>query len=178
LFRNCLQRCFWSFTYIALHIKANLRKPFKQGTLVRRFFTVKSIANFKNHLSTTNWDNLTYLLSTKANTSTVFNIFSTTFNTIFDEHFSACNFKLSKRMTPKHELMTKGFMKSCIKKSKLYRVYCRNRTKVNKDRFTTFRNKLKSLIHKAEVDYYRAKFKRISGNVRETWKLLGRVINR
>ena len=57
-------------------------------------------------------------------------------------------------------------------------MYCRNRTKVNKDRFTTYRNKLKSLIHKAEVDYYRDRFKQISGNVRETWKLLGSVINR
>ena len=65
-------------------------------------------------------------------------------------------------------------MKSCIKNTK---PYCRNRTKVNKDRFTTYRNKLKSPIHKAEVDYYRYKFKQISGNVRETSNLLGSVIN-
>ena len=187
IFINCIkQECCSAIVYndvsdhlpIALHINANLRKPLKQGTCVRRFFTATSIVNFKNHLTNTNWDNLAYLLCTEPDSSAVFNNFTSTFNQIFDEHFPACNIKLSNRMIPRHEWMTKGLMKSCIKKSKLYRAYCNHKTKVNHDRFTTYRNKLKSLIHKAEVDYYRDKFKQISGNVRETWKLLGSVINR
>ena len=65
---------------------------------------------------------------------------------------------LTNRMTPRHEWMTKGLMKSCVRKSNLYRKYCKNRTKYNKDRYTKYRNKLKNLLLNAEKDFYSEKF--------------------
>src|ERR1700690_1995477 len=69
-------------------------------------------------------------------------------------------------------------MKSCIKKSKLYRKFCKNRSKINKDKYISYRNKLKCLLHKAEKMYYGDKLKLVSGNIRETWKLLGSILNK
>jgi len=85
---------------------------------------------------------------------------------------------LPNSMIPRHDWMTKGLMKSCVKKSKLYRKYCNNRTKANKDKYTAYREKLKTFLRIAEKNYYSNKFTSISGNIKETWKLLGKILNK
>ena len=67
-------------------------------------------------------------------------------------------------------------MKSCVKKSKLYRKFCKTQRKADKNKYTAYRNMLKTLLRKAEQNYYSQKFKLISGNIKETWKLLGSAL--
>ena len=74
--------------------------------------------------------------------------------------------------------MTKGLMRSCIKKSKLYRKFCNKRTQDNKKKYVRYRNKLKTLLRIAEKNYFSDKFKLMAGNIRETWKLLGSLLNK
>ena len=81
-------------------------------------------------------------------------------------------------MTQRHAWITQGLMKSCIRKSKLYMIYCKNRTLENKLRFTNYRNKLKSLLDKAEKFHYFELFNKMSGNIKETWKLLNSALNK
>ena len=100
------------------------------------------------------------------------------YNKAFDKYFPEKLVKLSNRMTPRHDWMTKGLMKSCIKKSKLYRKYCKNRTNENKKKYLAYKNKLKKLLHLAETRFYKDKFNLTMGNIRETWKLLGSVLNK
>ena len=69
-------------------------------------------------------------------------------------------------------------MKSCIMKSKLYCKYCNNKTDMNKDKYLTYRKHLTCLLYEAEKSFYHDKFKLIAGNTRETWKLLGSILNK
>ena len=73
--------------------------------------------------------------------------------------------------------MTKGFIKSCFKKSVLYKKFCKNPTVENKSKYTTYRNKLKSLLNKAEKHYFNIQFKSLAGDLRKTWKLLRVALN-
>ena len=43
-------------------------------------------------------------------------------------------------------------------------------------RYTVYRNKLKTLLRKAEVTYYREKFQSVVGETKETWKVIEQVI--
>jgi len=92
--------------------------------------------------------------------------------------FPICTFKVSNRMTPRHAWMTKGLMKSCIKKSKLYKIYCKDRTGLNKDKYVTYRNKLKTLLHIAKKTFYSDKLSQVKGNMRQTWKVINTVLNK
>ena len=85
----------------------------------------------------------------------VFIKFSIIYNAAFDKYFPEKTVKLSNRMTPRHDWMTKGLMKSCMKKSKLYRKYCKNKTKENKDKYLAYRNKLKKLLRHSETRFYK-----------------------
>jgi hypothetical protein len=104
--------------------------------------------------------------------------FIKSYQLIFDQHFPEKNFKCCNKMMPRNEWITKGLMKSCIRKSKLYKCYCQNRTKANKDKYVAYRNKLKILLSKAEKKFYLDKFSTLAGNLRLTWKLLNSITNK
>jgi hypothetical protein len=104
-------------------------------------------------------------------------LFFSVYRNIFEACFPEYSAKKYNRMTPRHDWITKGLMKSCARKSNLYRKYCKNRSKYNKDRYIAYRNRLKGLLLKAEKSFYSDKFKSISGNIKETWKLLGTILN-
>jgi Notch-like protein len=63
-------------------------------------------------------------------------------------------------------------------KSRLYKKFLKNPTPENKNKYICYRNKLKSTLHKAEKDFYRAKFKQFQGNLTQTWKVLGSLLNK
>ena len=74
--------------------------------------------------------------------------------------------------------MTSGLVKSCNKKCLLYKKYIKNPSTTNKDTYVRYRNKLKSLLIKAEKDFYRIKFQQFQGNLSLTWKLIKTVLNK
>jgi len=94
-----------------------------------------------------------------------------------DLYFPTQKFKSSNRMTPRHAWMTKGLMRACIKKSRLYKVYRRESTPKNREKYTVYRNKLKRLLRLAEKKYYSEKLMQVKGNIRQTWKVIGSVLN-
>ena len=44
--------------------------------------------------------------------------------------------------------------------------------------YTNYRNKLKTLLRKAEVSYYRNQLNSFAGDLRQTWKLLNNLLNK
>ena len=94
------------------------------------------------------------VLTTSSDISNGYDMFFEIYKSIFDRYFPERTFKLPYRMTPRHEWITKGLMKSCIRKSKLYRKFCRSRTAANKDKYVAYRDKLKVLLRQAEKKYY------------------------
>lgn len=162
---------------VALHLKGNLSKTVKPGNDMKRFYDARSIVNFNAELASTNWGALYEILAERSDPCEAYKYFFGIYQGTFDKHFPEKRTKLSNRMTPRHEWMTKGLMKSCIRKSKLYRVFCRNRCDANKAKYLSYRSKLKKVLRKAEQKYYSDKFKQFSGNIRETWRLIGSVLN-
>ena len=162
---------------VAIHLKTSLPKLKMNDSKMKRSFDENSLLNFNAHLANTDWSEVYNLLSVKSDPSKGYDQFFNKYKAICDKYFPERIIKLSNRMTPRNDWMTKGLLKSCIRKSKLYRRFCKNRTKANKDKYTVYRDKLKCLLRKAEKDYYSNKFKSISGNIKGTWKLLNSILN-
>ena len=101
------------------------------------------------------------------------------FTKLFNTYFPMQKFRLNKTNSPRSEWITKGLIKSCKKRSKLYKQYQLdplNSTK--KDRYLIYRNKLNSLLRKAERDYYNQKLISFNGNLSKTWKTIRQIINK
>ena len=73
--------------------------------------------------------------------------------------------------------MTKGLIRSCNKKSSLYRKYHLSNSIADKTRYLLYQKRLKLLLKTAEASYYSHQFSILSGNLRKTWKLLGNIVN-
>jgi len=82
--------------------------------------------------------------------SVAYDSFLSTYSMALDLYFATKKFKSSNRMTPRHAWMTKGFMRACIKISKLYKVYRKESTTKNREKYIVYRNKLKMLLRLAE----------------------------
>src|SRR6266496_5287677 len=81
---------------------------------------------------------------------TGYRLFYNGYKDIFDCCFPKVTRKRSYRKTPHNEWMTKCLIVSCNKKSKLYKKYRLNPTGPNKGKYVAYRNKLKSVLKKAE----------------------------
>ncbi len=97
---------------------------------------------------------------------------------IFNECFPLKTLKLSHRLTPRHPWMTKGLVRSCLRKSKLYGIYTKSGLDSDKNIYLAFKKKLENLINAAEKSYYSERIKSLSGNLRKTWKLIGDLTGR
>jgi len=113
-----------------------------------------------------------------SNASVPYEIFINIFTTSFDDHFQLKFTKQRTSKTSRHDWITTGLMKYCIKKSILYKIYKRRPTPENKSKYICYRNRLKTSLNRAERDFYRNKFKLLAGNLSQAWKLLRNVINK
>jgi len=75
-----------------------------------------------------------------------------------------------------YEIMD-DLMKSCVKKSKLYKTFRKSNTIVHKEQYIAYRNKLKILLRSAEKKYYSDQFSKFKGNMHQTWKVIGSILN-
>jgi len=74
--------------------------------------------------------------------------------------------------------MTPGLLKSAGNKSKLHStyMYIENLILINKEQFTTYRNKLKTLKKKAEKDYYALEFMKHKDDLKLTWLTIKQIL--
>ena len=79
-------------------------------------------------LSVVPWDGICFDSENDANISDLYDRFNCRFINIFNSYFPIENYKMSKRLTPRNEWMTRGLAVSCNKKSVLYKDYINNRT--------------------------------------------------
>jgi Reverse transcriptase (RNA-dependent DNA polymerase) len=142
----------------------------------RRDYFPESILEFNVQLNNTSWESVYKIIHDENNPSQAYDEFAKIYRNAFDIHFPEKSIKKSHKMIPRNEWMTKGLMKSCITKSKLYGTYCKNKTEKNRKKYITYRNKLKILVRKAEQKFYSDKFTSAIGNIRETWKVINRAM--
>jgi hypothetical protein len=163
---------------VAVRVEYTMSSKNKLPTeIYKRSFNPQAIVDFNAALSNVSWCEVYDLLVFEADPSHAYNVFTDVYKTLFDKFFPLKIIKYSHKMTIRKEWMTKGLLKSCHKKSKLYKKYRKHSKEDDKKRYITYRNKLKTLLRKREKMYYSEKFEMATGNMRKTWKLIGSVLN-
>lgn len=162
---------------VVARIEINCVKQKTSRVIKHRIFDHISIDNFISSLNSKSWEDVYNIVNNEHDVNKAYNSFLYSYKILFDQHFPEKTIKQSYSMTPRQKWMTKGLMKACITKAKLYKKYLKSHTDESKAKYVTYRNKLKSVLHKAENNYYREQFALLSGNLKATWKLLGTVIN-
>ena len=71
---------------------------------------------------------------------------------------------------------TKGLSNACKKKNALYRAYLQSKTKDDEQRYKTYKNRLTSILRRAEKDYYENLIDSAKGDIKKTWKTLNSII--
>lgn len=163
---------------VLITVHLNVKKVSTNRIVTRRYFNDVSVNNFKSALDNTDWCSILSDVNPQADTNALFKTFMLVFNKLFNDHFPPKIVKFCRKKTPRSDWITKGLIKSCNKKSSLYKAYRKNPTTENKNKYVRYRNNLKSLLRKAENEYYKFKFKKLEGNLFQTWKLLGLILNK
>ena len=73
--------------------------------------------------------------------------------------------------------MTQALLKSCNKKSHLYKKYIKNPTQENKSRFVVYRNNFKKIRKAAERHYYIRKFMDCENDLSKTWGVIKTLLH-
>ena len=69
-------------------------------------------------------------------------------------------------------------MRPAIKNLAFKKKYSKNKTEFNKSAYTSYRNKLKALLRKAQRQYYANEFYKRKSNTKATWTLINQILNK
>ena len=88
--------------------------------------------------------------------------------------------KVASRILKSHQKpwLTKGIQRSLKNKNKLYKELIKRPTPENKLKYKQYRNKLHHLIRISKKRHYKEKFEQTQGNVKKTWSLINKIINK
>ena len=137
----------------------------------RPIFSEKAKTTYQNLLSEISWDEE---LSNK-NVNEAMHVFSKTLQIAHNKSFPLK--RLSRKRAKDKPWITTGLNQSIKQKHLLYQQFVFDRTEENKVVYKTFKNKLRSVIRKAEADYYKEGFSSKSKSIKEMWKELGDLLN-
>ena len=96
---------------------------------------------------------------------------------IFYSYYNSCFSviaKTTKSNRPRKDWCTLDIVKSCKTKCKLYKMFIRKPTSVNKQNYATFRNKLRQTIRNAKQTYYSNLF--TNSNIKKTWSCINSIL--
>ena len=158
------------FLSLNLHLKNN-----KSEYHLFRLNNEHCRLKFYEELTQTDWSNV-YAICNKGNASDAYSVFFQKYSAIYINCFPLIKSKLKSKNSHK-EWMTPCLLKSCKKKSLLYRKYLKNPTSENKSKFTVCRNKFKSIKLAAVKQFYSSKFQLFQGNLKKTWALIKSLIS-
>ena len=85
--------------------------------------------------------------------------------------------RLSRKRAKDKPWITSGLKQSIKQKHILYQKYIFHQTEENKTIYKLYKNKLRSMIRKAEADYYKESFNSKIHSMKEMWKELGNLLN-
>ena len=85
--------------------------------------------------------------------------------------------RLSRKRAKDKPWITSGLKQSIKHKHLLYQKYIFDQTEENETVYKIFKNKLRTMIRKAETEYYKESFNNKTHNMKEMWKELGNLLN-
>ena len=154
------------------HITKDTLENNKDLEIIKRSFSQKNKQSFLSELSTMTWDSVI----TTENAQDAFTIFHKTFTSVFEKNFPKRKVKL--KYESKKSWLTDS-LKNCIKrKNHLYYKSIKVKTAYNELMYTTYRNKLKKVLFKAEQEHYSQLLEANKSNMKKTWTILKQIINK
>jgi len=167
--------------HLPIYINLVIPVPSKPNKYIyKRIYSDHNKQKFINSLQNTVWnENKPHIenSSVTANSDTMYTLFISKFTQIFDNCFPLKKVNTSKKNVPRKPWITTGLAKSCSTKEKLYKLFITNPSQTNKMRYTKFRNKLNTLLKKAEQSYYREKFDLVQTSMKQTWQTIKGILN-
>ena len=139
---------------------------------MKRSFSEHNKQAFKEELALIDWTPIYSIQDTQE----AFSTFHQRFCDLFNKHFPKRKVKVKFN---NHKPWLSDSLKRCIKhKNRLYYKSVKVRTAYNELMYTTYRNKLKNILGKAEQDYYAKLLEANKSNMRKTWSIIKQVINK
>jgi len=84
---------------------------------------------------------------------------------------------INKKNVPRKPWITSGLIKSCRKKERSYKCFVKDPCECNKLKYKRYCNRLNSLLHKAEKQYYKEKIELYKSDIKLTWKTIKCILN-
>ena len=141
----------------------------------RREYDSGSLKDFNTTLFHEDWSSVLLCLNNNVLVEDGYRLFLEKYTFLFEKYFPLKLCKMNNRNTPRKVWITKGLVKSCKKKSKLFKTSKKTPTPENKAKYRNYRNKLKTVLLAAEKSYYAAQFASYNGNLASIWKLIRRI---
>ena len=143
------------------------RKPPEYFT--KRAMTPAKLEQFKTSLANQDWSSV---LNENEDVNLAFANFLSIFLDLFNIHIPKQKVKYNKRTMPMVKHMTKGLLKSRLKKQKLYTKFLSSRTPESWENFRIYRNLYNKLCRKAKIIKVREEVREAEGNSKQLWEVL------
>jgi hypothetical protein len=153
---------------------SNLKPAHRIKYLNVRDFSKKNVNAFKNDLSLLTWNDM-YNID---NVHDSFNLFSSTFNDIYELRFPERKIKFNKNLHKIEKWMTQGLLISRLTKIKLGKISIKKPTNENIQTYKTYRNLYNTLIRTSKKNYFEQQLTFHQSNSKKTWELINLAIKR
>jgi len=150
------------------------KKEFAKKHIVNRKIDDKSISNLTNELQLCEWR--TVLETDNANDA--YDNFIDIFSKLLNKHCPLQQKIINTSKALTNLWLTNGLKNACRKKDYLYKQYILVRTDEALHKYKIYKNKLTSILRKAEKAYYNKRLINNKNDIRNTWKILNTIIRK
>ena len=177
LFRNMLSSIILCDTsdHFPCVIELNDRKttPLQSKTITGRLINDENTSRVINYLNNFNWDNLNMFTVDEA-----FNTFMMVLNNGLDLFMPIKTKVIKPKNVIREPWVSKGLLRSVRKCKKLFKTSMISNQKVDKIKYTEYRNQLNKIKRTARHTYYDKFFTENAFNLKKSWKVLNKLIGR
>jgi len=160
---------------IIAKISLPIKNKKKLGLHINTDFDLCSQNKFLHELSELDWPAVNAQIESLKDPSLAYDLFFDLYSSTYKKCLLP-NKKPARRKMPKQEWMTPGLVRCCIVKSKLFKNFKITPCILTEIIYKKYRNKLKSVLKKAEKDFYTNKLQSHSSDLRRYWNVLNKLI--
>ena len=138
----------------------------------RRVISCKNIEIFKNSLQQQNFNTIFDMTDVNVATS----MFQSEISILYEKCFPIR--EINSKYSCKKPWLSSGLKQSIKHKNFLYKLYIKHPSEEKEKEYKIYRNKLHSILRRAEREHYRYLLEYNKGNLKKTWSIMKNVINK
>ena len=147
-------------------------KTQRKVVVKKRIINSRKIELFKKEFNDTSWDKLSCTDDPNEQCKIFYDFFLKLYNKCFPLQ------KVKQKSASNKPWFSTSLQNCCKKKNHLYKVFLAKKDTISKQNYKVYKNKLTSILRKAERKYYSNKFIQLKGNIKSTWQVLKGLINK